>query len=270
MSPLARTPTVAILGASYGGGRAAHLLAKDLPEGWRVVLIDRNSHFNHLYVFPRYAILPGHEHKAFIPYDNVFLPPRSFNASGASSQASGSSERPSQDRAVLLHATVTSISPYSLTLDKAFPEYGVTESDRTLHFDYLVYALGSHLPAPINVWGPVADEDVESADVLNVSRGTKEGGVAWLKRFQKRVQRASSVLVVGGGALGIRECRSVILSHSSSFVLVSLCKIPCLRALSHISLIIVARPFWVTRYRAEDRLPGHLSCPLVTTRAYLH
>ena len=77
--------------------------------------------------------------------------------------------------------------------------------DRTLRFEFLVYALGSHLPSPINLWGPVADEDVEKADVLDVSRGTKEGGIAWLKKFQKRVERASSVLVVGGGALGIRE-----------------------------------------------------------------
>ncbi|KAI6107231.1 hypothetical protein EDD16DRAFT_1623495, partial [Pisolithus croceorrhizus] len=35
--------TVAVLGASYGGFRAAQLLATSLPNGWRVVLIERNS-----------------------------------------------------------------------------------------------------------------------------------------------------------------------------------------------------------------------------------
>lgn len=38
--------TVAVLGASYGGARAAKLLSLGLPEGWRLVVIDRNSHMN--------------------------------------------------------------------------------------------------------------------------------------------------------------------------------------------------------------------------------
>ena len=211
MQPDAAYPhkTVAILGASYGGARVAHLLAQGLPHGWRVILIDRNSHMNHLYALPRFAVLPGHEHKAFIPYTNVFKPPPPV----------GPDAKPATDSSVstniFLHATVTSLSPHSLTLDKAFPEHGVSDPDRTLHFDFLVYALGSHLPSPINLWGPVADEDVENADVLDVARGTKEGGVAWLKKFQKRVERASSILVVGGGALGVRECLLLQLVFSS-------------------------------------------------------
>ena len=88
---------------------------------------------------------------------------------------------------------------------RASPEHSVAGADRALHSDYFLYARGCHLPALIDLWRPVADEDPEKADVLDVSRGTKEGGIAWLKKFQKRVERASSVLVVGGGALGIRE-----------------------------------------------------------------
>lgn len=37
---------IVILGIAYGGARAAVLLSKDLPEGWRVIAIDRNTHFN--------------------------------------------------------------------------------------------------------------------------------------------------------------------------------------------------------------------------------
>jgi NADH dehydrogenase FAD-containing subunit len=40
--PPARTKTVAVLGASYGGIQAARTLAEGLPPGWRVLLIDRN------------------------------------------------------------------------------------------------------------------------------------------------------------------------------------------------------------------------------------
>ncbi|KAJ8092037.1 cytochrome b [Marasmius tenuissimus] len=35
--------TVAVLGAAYGGNRAAQILAAGLPEGWRIVLVDRNT-----------------------------------------------------------------------------------------------------------------------------------------------------------------------------------------------------------------------------------
>ena len=76
---------------------AASVLAQKLPPSHRVILIERNSHFNResllpsfffflsspliisifgfhadLYVFPRFSVLPGHEHKAFIPYSSIF------------------------------------------------------------------------------------------------------------------------------------------------------------------------------------------------------
>ncbi|WFD34442.1 hypothetical protein MCUN1_001283 [Malassezia cuniculi] len=63
---------VVVLGGSYGGLHAAMVLATKLPPTHRVLLIERNTHFNHLYVFPRFSIYPGHEHKAFVPYTSVF------------------------------------------------------------------------------------------------------------------------------------------------------------------------------------------------------
>lgn len=66
------TKNVVVLGGSYGGMHAATVLAQKLPPSHRVILIERNSHFNHLYVFPRFSVLPGHEHKAFIPYSSIF------------------------------------------------------------------------------------------------------------------------------------------------------------------------------------------------------
>lgn len=44
--PESSAKTVVVLGASYGGARAARLLALSLPAGWRLVVIDRNSHMN--------------------------------------------------------------------------------------------------------------------------------------------------------------------------------------------------------------------------------
>ncbi|KAH9927882.1 iron uptake cluster protein [Amylocystis lapponica] len=187
MSPATLTKTVAVLGASFGGAGAAQVLARGLPKGWRVVVVDRNTHLNHLYVLPRYAVLPGHEHKAFIPYTTMF---RGSDMSATS---------------VVLHAQVTSLSPHSVTLSRAFPEHGVDSATRRLPFDYLIYALGSHMPAPVDLWGPVADESV----VIPPSQGTKAEGMQWLKRFQKRVERSPSVLVVGSGALGIQYATDI-------------------------------------------------------------
>lgn len=130
----------------------------------------------------------------------------------------------SSAESVLLHAQVTSLAPKSLTLSQAFPEYGIYEPGKQLDFDYAVYALGSHLPAPINLWGPVGDDP----DVLAVTKGimqdvagkrqfptgvaenslyqgTKPEGIDWLQKFRERIDKASSILVVGGGPLGVRE-----------------------------------------------------------------
>jgi hypothetical protein len=49
--PRRSTKTVVILGAAYGGARAARLLAGTLPAGWRLVVIDRNSHMNREFPF---------------------------------------------------------------------------------------------------------------------------------------------------------------------------------------------------------------------------
>ena len=37
--------------------------------------------------------------------------------------------------------------------------------------------------------------------------GTKTKSQQWLRTAQRRIEAASSILVVGGGALGVRECK---------------------------------------------------------------
>ncbi|KAI0804792.1 iron uptake cluster protein [Irpex lacteus] len=185
---MALKKTVVVLGGSYGGNHAAQILSQSLPPDWRVVLIDRNSHINHLYVLPRMAALPHHAHKAFIPYTNVLT-----------------NEGPSK-RHLFLHAQVTSLSQHSLTLSRSFPEYGIGKEGEpaTLEFEYAVYALGSHLPSPINLWGPVHEKDDG-----HLHDGTKAKAVSWLSRFRANLEGARSVLVVGGGALGIQYASDI-------------------------------------------------------------
>ncbi|KAF8151450.1 hypothetical protein B0H34DRAFT_727629 [Crassisporium funariophilum] len=180
------TKTVVVLGAAYGGARAAQILAAGVPEGWKVILIDRNSHANHVYVMPRYAVLPGHEYKAFIPYTNVFLvdPPKSKHT--------------------YLHAHITALRPNHITLSQASPEFEIPS--QTIAFDYAVYALGSHLPPPLDLWGSSAKAHSAKEETKGNSsyHGLKVEGCEWFKQKQKVIEAAPTILVVGGGALGIQ------------------------------------------------------------------
>ncbi|KAJ6511015.1 hypothetical protein C8R45DRAFT_814405 [Mycena sanguinolenta] len=177
----AELKTVVVLGGSYGGARAAQIIAAGLPDGWRLVLIDRNSHVNHVYILPRLAVLPGHEHKAFIPYTNIFHgSPGTF-----------------------IQTQVQSLSTNTITLSRALPEHGIPSTK--LHFDYAVYALGSHLPPPLNLWHATPDGKPSNLDAESSAYGgTKRESIAWLKGKQRVIEDAGSVLVVGGGALGIQ------------------------------------------------------------------
>ncbi|KAF8180318.1 hypothetical protein K438DRAFT_1202824, partial [Mycena galopus ATCC 62051] len=102
----------------------------------RVACRAYRSQFVNIYILPRLAVLPGHEHKAFIPYDNIFNPP----------------DGKPNDKHVFLHARITSLAAHSLT----FARPGDTKTE-TLEFDYAVYVLGSHLPAPLNLWHAAPD-----------------------------------------------------------------------------------------------------------------
>src|SRR6187402_1370264 len=62
---------VVILGGSFTGHHLARRLANSLPTGYRIVLVEKNSHFNYSFNFPRYCVVPGHEKKACIPYSGI-------------------------------------------------------------------------------------------------------------------------------------------------------------------------------------------------------
>lgn len=51
------------------GVNTAQQLATQFHNRFRVLLIEKNSHFQHLFAFPRFAVATGVDtHKAFIPY----------------------------------------------------------------------------------------------------------------------------------------------------------------------------------------------------------
>jgi hypothetical protein len=71
-SAMSNLDPVIVVGGSYAGAHAVRTLAKSLPKGQRVILLEERSHMAHLYVLPRFAIVPGFEHQAFVPYNDLF------------------------------------------------------------------------------------------------------------------------------------------------------------------------------------------------------
>jgi NADH dehydrogenase FAD-containing subunit len=114
---------------------------------------------------PRYAVLPSHEHKAFIPY-------RLFDQDP-------SSARHGLDAVV--RAKVVSVHPDRVVLDR--PWQGSTE----LPYEYLAIATGTRLSAP----GTMEAEE-------------KSPSVQYFQRYQQQVLGASSIVIIGGGAVGVQ------------------------------------------------------------------
>lgn len=104
-----------------------------------MLLVDPHSHFHHLFAFPRFAVLPGHEHKAFIPYSGAFA------------------EVPNKDQHARVQARAVSLKPHELTLDREW------QGSRQLTFDYLVAATGTRLVSPSNM---PSDEKAPSVEYL--------------------------------------------------------------------------------------------------------
>ncbi|GAA6033811.1 hypothetical protein JCM8097_000353 [Rhodosporidiobolus ruineniae] len=205
--PVTPTRNVVVLGASYAGARAAELLSRTLPSTHRVVVIDRQSHFNHLYLHPRVSVVPGHAEKVFIPYSGVLPAPDPEN-------------KPTLSRHVIVHASVTSINEDFIEVDRDLlenerdldgdenevskltdeleaakleaPEEEKDPATRRLSWDYLIYSLGCTLPPPL------------VSDYI-----TKKAGVSFLEGQAKLISKATKILVAGGGALGVQYATDI-------------------------------------------------------------
>lgn len=65
------TKNVVVVGGSWAGIELARRLSQSLPTGYKVVLVEKNSHFHYTFNFPRFSVLQGREHTAFIPYHGI-------------------------------------------------------------------------------------------------------------------------------------------------------------------------------------------------------
>ncbi|KAA8643816.1 hypothetical protein EYZ11_007581 [Aspergillus tanneri] len=152
---------IVVVGGSYVGKTAAQELARRMPDTHRVLLVEPHSHFHHLFTFPRFAVIPGHEHKAFIPYTGIFANTGLHHA--------------------VVQARALSVQSHQVHLDREW------QGSKNLPFDYLVVATGTRLIPP---GGMTRDDKLSSVD--------------YLQKHQAYVRRSRSILIAGGGAVGVQ------------------------------------------------------------------
>ena len=181
-----------VIGGSYVGVNTAQQLANAFAGRFRVLLIEKNSHFQHLFAFPRFAVVPGVDfHKAFIPYS-----PGTF---ANCPPGSGS----------VIQARVTSLNRDFVQLDRKVLLDG--QQLDNIPFSYLVVATGTKLSPPSTLPG---SEKLE--------------GTTWLRKHAQKVARSMQIVVIGGGAVGVQMAtdikelypqKSVVLVHSRQNVM---------------------------------------------------
>ena len=162
-----------IIGGSYVGINTAQQLANAFSGRFRVLLIEKNSHFQHLFAFPRFAVVPGVDtHKAFIPYK-----PGTF------------ANCPPESGSVI-QAKVTSLSKSSVQLDRTVLLDG--QHVDSIQYSYLVLATGTKLSPPSTLPG-----------------SEKIDGTAYLRKHAQKVIRSKQIVVIGGGAVGVQMAADI-------------------------------------------------------------
>ncbi|KAJ5882646.1 uncharacterized protein N7529_001318 [Penicillium soppii] len=160
---MASLRNIIVIGGSFVGRTTAQELARVVPSTHRVLLTEPHSHFHHLFTFPRFAIVPGQEHKAFIPYSGIFH------------------DSPNPTSHGVVQARVLSVKPTHIELDREW------NGSNHISFEYVVVATGTRLSKPAAM---------ENDD--------KQSSVNYLQKHQVGVKRSQSVLIVGGGAVGVQ------------------------------------------------------------------
>ncbi|ETN41375.1 uncharacterized protein HMPREF1541_03310 [Cyphellophora europaea CBS 101466] len=143
--PTEKPLNVVVIGASFGGLHVAQRLAETLPTGYRVVLIERNSHLNYVFAFPRFSVVSGYEERAFVPYDCI-----------AKDAPEGVFERK--------HAEVARVTS----------EQVVLESGECVHYAMLVVATGCSQPRPARLRS--RDSNGGCQELRNLQGKVKEAG----------------------------------------------------------------------------------------------
>ncbi|GAA5899565.1 hypothetical protein JCM5296_006946 [Sporobolomyces johnsonii] len=181
---------VVCIGVGLAGTTAIEALADSLPPSHRIVAIAPVPGYWQIAAL-RAAVVPGWEDKLVAPLTNIF--------------STGS-------RHVILEGTsVVELRKNSVVVDKAHPELGFEETE--IEFDKCIIATGCSYPFPCH---PLPGSS--AADIVDQ-----------LRSLQSQIADSSSILIIGGGPVGIelagevaefyngkdgREKKTITLVHS--------------------------------------------------------
>ena len=162
-SPGPHPKNIVIVGASFAGYNAARYIVNSVPSGYRVIIIERNSHFQFTFVLPRFCVVDGHDMKAFIPYGPYLRAPEGSH--------------------IWMKETAEEIMPCED--GKGGGKIRIS-SGETIDFEYLLLATGSSAALPSRV----GQED-------------KQDGIKELQNRRKSIEEAQDIVVIGGGPAGV-------------------------------------------------------------------
>ncbi|CAK7216290.1 hypothetical protein SBRCBS47491_002774 [Sporothrix bragantina] len=227
-----------VVGGSYVGVNVAQQLAAALSGRFRVVLIEKNSHFNHLFAFPRFAATAKVDtKKAFIPYN-----PGTFANTPGGPGAN-----------TVVQARATGLTRTAVELDRqvslsSSDGSGQTTLVNSIPYEYLVLVTGTQLVPP------------------SANPGTeKKEGVEYLQQHAAQVEKANKIAIIGGGAVGVQMAtdikeiypnKSVTLVHSRPTVMN--------RFHTDLDAIVKAR---FAEMGIETKLSSRVASPLTSTAA---
>ncbi|KAI8983481.1 hypothetical protein BDB01DRAFT_722685 [Pilobolus umbonatus] len=94
----------------------------DPIEGYRIILIEKNTHYNHVFAYPRACVIPDMERELLIPYTHLF----------------------EDDKVgMVVNARAITINKDHVVLDREVAGFG-----NKIDYSYLVYAAGATVPTP--------------------------------------------------------------------------------------------------------------------------
>ncbi|THV06155.1 FAD/NAD(P)-binding domain-containing protein [Dendrothele bispora CBS 962.96] len=165
-------PNVVVIGGSYVGSRVVDLVAPRVYKTHNVVMIEKSSHFQNQFIFPRMHAVQGFEHKAFIPFTGTFF--RSADLLREELGLPKEESLPSESTKIVQGF-----------VDAVYPKHVSLESGEKIPYEYLVVATGTGQPGSMKV-------------------SEKKDNVERWRELQKKVQNAEKIVVVGAGAYGIQ------------------------------------------------------------------
>ncbi|KZM20096.1 flavin adenine dinucleotide binding [Ascochyta rabiei] len=188
MMPKSTPKNVVVVGGSYVGLSLAESLAKTSQDRFRVLLVEKNSHFQHLFAFPRYALTTKVDtHKAFIPYQKSRL----------------------GQEGLIIQAKALQLTKEEIILDREVE----LDGQKTNRFPYAALAIttGTKLSPPSTLPG-----------------SEKLDGTTYLRKHAAQVEASKKIVIIGGGAVGVQMAtdikqlypeKSVTLVHSRANVM---------------------------------------------------